>query len=70
MQLGECANFLHPFIWSHAMDSLKEQQVCIKFWTFLFRVITGDDSWIYGYDRHKAPILPMEKSILTKTEKR
>jgi hypothetical protein len=37
--------------------------------TFLFRVITGDESWIYGYDRDKATVLPKEKSRLTETEK-
>jgi hypothetical protein len=37
--------------------------------TFLSRVIIGDESWIYDYDRDKATVLPMEKSKLTETEK-
>jgi hypothetical protein len=38
--------------------------------TFLSRVTTGDESWIYSYDPEtKATILPMEKSKLTETEK-
>jgi outer membrane lipoprotein-sorting protein len=28
--------------------------------TFLSTVITGDESWIYGYDRDKTTIVPME----------
>ena len=37
--------------------------------TFLSRVITGDESWVYGYDRDKATILPVEKSHVTKAKK-
>jgi hypothetical protein len=29
--------------------------------TFLSKVITGDNSWIYGYDRDEAKILSMKK---------
>jgi hypothetical protein len=55
------------------MDLTKEQRVCIKFCanigTFLSRVITGDERWIYGYDpetkqqssRRKSPNSPSPK---------
>jgi hypothetical protein len=57
LRLIEVLNILHPFIWSRVSnlmwfcnDPTKEQQMCIKFCTFLSRVITGDESWICGYD--------------------
>jgi hypothetical protein len=34
----------------------------------LSRVITCDESWIYGYDPETAKILPTEKSKLAETE--
>ena len=37
--------------------------------TLLSRVITGDESWVYGYDRDKATILPVEKPHVTKAKK-
>jgi hypothetical protein len=45
------------------------RQIASNDTTFLSRVIAGDKSWIYGYDRDKATILPMEKPKLTETEK-
>jgi len=36
---------------------------------FLSRVITGDESWVHGYDRDKATILPVEKPHVTKAQK-
>jgi hypothetical protein len=75
-QLGGCADRLCPFICSHVSGLMrfltadKTQQhvsICEKLCqiafndeTFLSRVITGNKSWIYGYDRDKATSLPME----------
>jgi hypothetical protein len=66
MQLGECADFLRPFIWSRVSGLMrfliadqKQQRVniCEELHqiasdnaTFLCRVIADDGSWIYGYD--------------------
>jgi len=37
---------------------------------FLSRVITGDESWVYGYDpEDKVTILPVEKPQVTKAKK-
>jgi hypothetical protein len=67
MQLGGFANFLCPFIWSCVLGLMrflaadqKQQRanVCMDLCqiasdnaTFLSRVITGDESWIYCCDR-------------------
>jgi hypothetical protein len=39
--------------------------------TFLFRVVTGDKGWVYGYDPETqiTILLPIEKSTLTGTKK-
>jgi hypothetical protein len=47
MQLGGHAEFVCPFIWSH--DAISRQTNSDDA-TFLSRVITGEESWIYGYD--------------------
>jgi hypothetical protein len=76
MQLGACADFLRPFVWSHVSGLMsfptadQEQQyviVCEELCqiasddvTFLSNVITGDEWWTYSYDRDKATILQME----------
>jgi hypothetical protein len=80
MQLGECADFLRTFIWSRVSGLMRfltadQKQQCIRVCKerrqiasndaiFLFRVITGDESWIYDDDPEtkKATILPTEKS--------
>jgi hypothetical protein len=77
--------FLRPFVWSCVSGLMQfltadQKQQLVKIFkelctvasedtTFLSRFITGDESWIYGYDRDKATILPMEKSKLTETKK-
>ena len=35
----------------------------------LNKVITGDESWVYGYDIEKKPIIRVEESRRAKTEK-
>jgi hypothetical protein len=66
MQLGGCADFLLPFIWSRvsglmrfltADQTQQREKVCEELRQIasddaisLSRVITGDESWIYGYD--------------------
>jgi hypothetical protein len=84
MQLGGNADFLH-FIWIHVselMQFLTEDQkqhvsvcelcqIASNDATFLFRVITGEESWIYSHDPEtKQTILPMEKSKLTREQSR
>jgi hypothetical protein len=49
-QLDERADFLHPFIWSRDAISQWIRQKNSDNATFLSRVITGDKSWICGYD--------------------
>jgi hypothetical protein len=56
MQLGECADFLCPFIWSHVSglmqyhDGSDKRTVITVLLSDPSQVITGDESWIYGYD--------------------
>jgi hypothetical protein len=64
MQLGGCADSLYPSILNPVCNfrlliNQKQQRinVCEELRqtasdnaTFLFKVITGDESWIYGYD--------------------
>jgi hypothetical protein len=86
VQLGGRADFLRPFIWSLVsglMQFLTADQnsssmsisarsfiIASDNATFLCRVITGDESWIYGYDpetkqqssQWENPNSPREKS--------
>jgi hypothetical protein len=36
--------------------------------SFMSRIITGDESWVYGYDRDKAAVVAMEEPIISTTE--
>jgi hypothetical protein len=59
--LGGCANFLCTFIWNCVISELFRSSSISAYarsfvisppmmQPFLFRAITGDESWIYGYD--------------------
>jgi hypothetical protein len=66
MQLFGCADCLHPFIWSLVsglmqfltpVEKVKHVSVCEELHQItsadaasMSRVVTGDESWIYGYD--------------------
>jgi hypothetical protein len=36
--------------------------------SFMSRIITGDESWVYGYDRDKAAVVAIEEPIISTTE--
>jgi hypothetical protein len=64
--MNDCAGFFTSFIWSCVSGLMQfmtadQKQQCVNVYeelrqiasdneTFLSRVITGDESWIYGYD--------------------
>jgi hypothetical protein len=65
MQLGGCDDFLRPLIWSRVSGLMQfltadQKQQCVNVCEELHliaskdlalsMVITGDESWIYGYD--------------------
>jgi hypothetical protein len=46
-----------------------QQQQCVNVLVELHQITSDNATWIYGYDRGKETILPMEKSKLIETEK-
>jgi hypothetical protein len=54
---------------SDSCRSKELRQIASDDATSLSVVITGDESWIYGYEPETATVLPMEKLKLTETQK-